>query len=260
MVFTKEDMEKINAKNNSTVVKKLFLSIGEYYAKYCTDADAFRELLGKKVFDMVGIKCPIYYYCEEAHCVLSENVNNFDKFFNPFDLGMNGYTMRDIKEKLGVHQLEGRFSNIEELDFQLNLMHFIDILFSNIDRHISNFGFSLREDGSGYLVVFDNAEFLKEFHYAIRPVSFRNSGSLDFIFRAKKEEASNFLEHVSEEEKEYFKKVYELFSPFRLLTLIRKLEKENNIIFANKINTFKSYIKNYMMLGMLLRDNKLLKK
>ena len=56
----------------------------------------------------------------------------------------DGYTLKNVKERLFESEL---FSNLEQINLHINVMHFIDILFSNIDRHISNFGFSLKEDG-----------------------------------------------------------------------------------------------------------------
>ena len=87
-------------KENEVIVKKVKLSTGEFYAKYCTIHDAFMEILGSKVFSLVGITCPNYTYVSDVHCVLSEDVKKYDKFHNPFDLGMNGYTLKNVKNKL----------------------------------------------------------------------------------------------------------------------------------------------------------------
>ena len=161
MILNEKDIELLKFKENEVAVKRVLLSTGEFYAKYCTIHDAFMEILGSKVFSLVGIKCPNYTYIKDAHCVLSENVKNYDKFHNPFDLGMNGYTLTNVKNKLAGYFLQGKFTNHKEICFQIDIMHFIDILFSNIDRHLSNIGFSLKEDLMGYLVVYDNADFLQ---------------------------------------------------------------------------------------------------
>ena len=260
MVLNEKDIELLKFKENEVVVKKVLLSTGEFYAKYCTIHDAFMEILGSKVFSLVGIKCPNYTYIKDAHCVLSENVKNYDKFHNPFDLGMNGYTLMNVKNKLAGYFLQGKFTNHKEICFQIDIMHFIDILFSNIDRHISNFGFSLKEDGMGYLVVYDNADFLQEFEKATRPMSIEGSNGLDFVFTSKREEAKVFISSLSEEERLYMLKIYEMFSPLRLLSIISGIEKDNDIKLPNKLSIMKSYIKNYMMIGKLLNNKDKIKK
>ena len=50
-------------------------------------------------------------------------------------------------------------------------MHFIDMLFSNVDRHIYNYGISIDENNNGCLVVFDNGLFLDYFDKIVKPPS-----------------------------------------------------------------------------------------
>jgi hypothetical protein len=251
MKLSDKDVELLKFKENDVVVKKVILSTGEYYAKYCNIYETFMELLGNKVFALIGIKCPTYHYIKEAHCVLSEDVKKYDTFYNPFDLNMNGYTLRNVKCKLCD---SGLFFNMDEINFQIDVMHFIDILFSNIDRHISNFGFARREDGTGYLVVYDNADFLTQFDKATRPMSIDDADSLSFVFTSKEIEARDFIGKLSEEEILYLLKIYEMFSPIRLVTIIRSIEKENNIKLPDKLDVFKKYLKNYLMVGKLLKE------
>lgn len=260
MILNSDDIKKIQFKKDNVVVKKVNLSIGHYYAKYCTIQDAFRELLGKKVFDLVGIKCPLYHYVEQAHCVISEDIKNFDTFYNPFDLEMNGYTLKDIKEKLLLQQEQGKFTNIDHIYFQIDVMHFIDILLSNIDRHISNFGFSLKDDNTGYLVVYDNADMLNEFEKATRPMAIETSEPLSFVFTSKRAEAKEFINNVDEGTYQYFMRIYEMLAPNRLFSMIKIIEIENNIKFHDKISVFKSYIRNYLMIGKILKQNNKIKK
>ncbi len=249
MMLNEKDIKLLKFKKNDICVRKIKLSTGEYYAKYCGVRDGFRELLGSEVFNLVGIKCPRYYYVKEAYCTLSEDVKKYDEFYNPFELNMNGYTLSEVKSKLN-----GFVTNEEELYWQFEIMHFIDILFSNIDRHISNYGFSKREDGSGYLVVFDNADFLKDFEKATRPMAIATNDPLDFVFTSKQNEAMEFISHLSDKERLYFLKIYEMFSPSRLFSIVRTIEKENGIKLPDKLNIFKSYINNYVMIGSILKD------
>ena len=249
MILNSKDIELLKFKANDVVVKKVVLSTGEYYAKYCSIHDAFMELLGKKIFDLVEIKCPNYQYVKEARCVISDDVKKYDTFYNPFDLNMSGHTLRDVKNKL-----YGKFSNVDELYLEVNIMHFIDILFSNIDRHVSNFGFSKKEDGTGYLVVYDNADFLNDFFKGTRPMAIESADALSFVFTSKMSEARVFINSLSELEKLYMLKVYEMFSPMRLLTIIRAIEKEQKIKLPNKLEILNKYTKNYLMIGRLLKE------
>ena len=82
---------------------------------------------------------------------------------------------------------------------------------------------------------------------------------MDFVFTSKKDEAREFILSLSEEKRTYMLKIYELFSPMRLLTIVRSIEKENNFKLPNKFNIFKYYIMNYYMLGKLLKDKNKLK-
>ena len=79
IILNNEDKLKLKYDRNIRV-KYVDLSIGSYYAKYCFDDEIFKELLGKKVFDMVGIKCPNYFMFRDEHCVLSEDLNKYNHF------------------------------------------------------------------------------------------------------------------------------------------------------------------------------------
>jgi tRNA (guanine37-N1)-methyltransferase len=43
------------------------------------EEESFKELIGKKVFDLVGIKCPNYYYVDKKY-IISEDLNKIDNF------------------------------------------------------------------------------------------------------------------------------------------------------------------------------------
>ena len=61
MKLSQEDIQILNNHNKGNKVKQVDLSIGSYYVKYGYDNVAtikmiFRELLGTKVFNLVGVK------------------------------------------------------------------------------------------------------------------------------------------------------------------------------------------------------------
>ena len=64
MQLSKEDLDKIQC-DGFFLVSQVDLSIGSYFAKFCSLDAIFRELLGKKVFDLVGIKSAEYEYVPE---------------------------------------------------------------------------------------------------------------------------------------------------------------------------------------------------
>lgn len=173
---------------------------------------------------------------------------------------MNGYTLKDVKEKLILQLEQGKFTNLNKIYFQIDVMHFIDILLSNIDRHISNFGFSLKEDNTGYLVVYDNADMLNEFDKATRPMSIETTEPLSFVFIKKGIEAKEFINNVDEDAYQYFMKIYDMLTPSRLFSMIKVIEKEINIKFPDKIFVYKSYVRNYLMIGKILKEKNKRKK
>ena len=61
MVLSEEDLCKIEC-DGFFLVDQVDLSIGSYYYKFAGAGEVFRELLGSKVFKMVGIKCAEYEY------------------------------------------------------------------------------------------------------------------------------------------------------------------------------------------------------
>ena len=114
---------------------------------------------------------------------------------------------RDVKASKAIEQQTQydtlkQFTNCNELVTQVNIMHFIDILFCNTDRHSSNYAFSVNEDGSAKLVVLDNELMLHDFFHATRPVSFPTQCHLTFTQYTKECEYKYFLETLPEDQKE----------------------------------------------------------
>jgi hypothetical protein len=61
MKLSKEDVQILNSHNKGNKVKQVDLSIGSYYVKYGYDnVDTikmiFRELLGTKILNLLGVK------------------------------------------------------------------------------------------------------------------------------------------------------------------------------------------------------------
>lgn len=256
--LTEEDKKKIKYEMN-VWLRNVQLSTGSYYAKYCSmfcSADTmYGELIGKKVADIVGLKCPNYYIYWDEQCILSEDLNSYKGFYFAKDIGINNTILNDIRECLEKQRDEcGRFTNVDELMFQVYMMHFIDILFSNTDRHEENYGFILKDDGKGELVIFDHGDILTHLDIATRPLSFDKASDMDYALYSKAAEASYFFENASEEVMTMVNSLFLAFDVRRVSMILNSVEKDANRKFVHKKEYLKAYKKNYKMIKKLLLE------
>ena len=260
MKLSKADLDRINF-DGFFLVEQVDLSIGSYYSKFCNINTRFMELLGKKVFDMVGIKSADYEYVQEKGCLLSKDLCCDKPMFSCYDLFiMKANTLKQVYD--GLDNLSYRFDygmeyKVDKVKLQIEIMHFIDILFSNIDRHISNFGFYIHDNGEVELVLLDNEYFLQNFKIATRPMACGDDemDSNDFMGVSKRYEASKFFESMSDEMKELVSKYLELFSPERVELLLNTIEEEQCLGWPLKASSLRQYKKNYKMICKLLNMN-----
>ena len=194
--LTEKDKNKLRKGNyNYHDVRKFTLRSGSYYVKDCYEDEALRELIGKKVFDMVRIKCPKYEYLIADRRLISKDLNHLRKFIYIEDLPeiSKDICWRPITLDVVREAILNEVRNKEEILLQINIMHFIDILFSNIDRHIGNYGMFFDKNRNGYLAVFDNGLFISDLGSVTRPVSLTNiSGS-----NPKGQECEHLLENLT---------------------------------------------------------------
>ena len=250
--LTQEDKQKLSReKYHENTVLHRELTNGLYYIKYCRDDEIFKELIGKEVFDIVGIKCPKYYFYKENNCLLSEDLKTINGFMYMSEIPdiQKDVFWRRITLDIVKNSLSKEVNNQDEILLELNIMHFIDILFSNIDRHLNNYGVVIDERKNGHITVFDNAMFLDNLDCVTKPLACK-SVSTRF---PKYEECQVFLKNLSEEHLKY---IYELFSKFKPKTLkliIKKIEKENNYKFYYTNKTLRLYTKNYIMIYMIIQ-------
>lgn len=257
MKLNKEDLRILNSCCSRVKVKQVDLCIGSYYVKFGYDnVDTikmiFRELLGTKVFNLVGIKCAQYQYVQESECLISEDLNRDKKMYWCYELGFGSLALEYVLEGIHLQKHVGDgFANPEKLTLSVEIMHFIDILFSNVDRHANNFGFYIDKNGYGELVVFDNEGFLRCYESSTKPYAFSGQqveeGDCSHI--TKKEEAIKFFEMMSEEMKMLVPKYLEMFTPTRVEHLIHNLETDTNLQFPEFNETMKKYKKNYKMVS-----------
>lgn len=256
--LTKRDRLKIRAHYDymrKFGAVKIDLSIGSFYVKFVDKEEMLNEFLGKKVFDIVGIKCPSYYFDMEEKCILSENLANNKMFFLGKLLGRNHNTIKDIKDCLEIKKNNlGIFTNVEDIMFEVIMMHFIDILFMNMDRHSSNYGFILNRDRTGRLAVFDNGFFFRDMCRATLPLSYEGNNVRDCCSYTRSEEIEYFLTNLSSDEKNknIIMVLFKTFTPPRVKKLISLIERENNQTFGCKWQLLRKYAKNYREIGELL--------
>lgn len=198
--------------------------------------------LEKKIFDMVGISSPEYMYIKEKNCILSSDLKQtYKRFIFASELG-------DIINIKVLYELLKQFKNYEELITEVNIMHFIDTLFCNTDRHSENYGFAVNEDNTARLVILDNELMLEDFTCATRPVSFPTKSHVVYRYYSKECEYKYFLETLSEEEKQFISYYLQKLDLKIVYFIMNSLEIENDCKFKNKNKFFLKYVKNYIML------------
>lgn len=239
--FSEEDIEIINNISNTYInVHHVNLSSGAYYVKFCTEDEALKEILGKKIFDVVGIYCPKYTYLKEQKCIVSEDLNQLLNFKYMKELKF----LKSVTLDTVINKVCQIVANKNEITRELNIMHFIDILFSNTDRHTNNYGLTIDESNNSKLVVFDNGMFLEHLDYVTKPVSSRISS----LKNAKASECEAFLNTLTNEELEIILELFNRFKPENIELILNSIEIEYNFKFNSKNTLLKNYIQNYKQL------------
>lgn len=228
-------------------VKRFDLSTGSYYAKYCCGDNALKELFGKKIFDFVGIKSPEYKYYDELNSVIiCEDLHSIGNFTYMSKIPRIIEETRNKTFSFGmlIDNLRELCLNKEEIYIQAVVMHFIDILFSNIDRHLNNYGIFI-EDNIGTLAVFDNGLFLSYFDNATKPPSCPTYNKRN----SKIIECEHFFQSLPNE---YIVNLYEIYLRFNVLfvkKLMCDIEKNTGKSFYSKKGTLLKFYKNYLLIG-----------
>ena len=255
MKLSKEDLEIIDMYDGNTIVERVDLSKGAYYVKFGYGIEdnkkmIFTELLGTRIFNLVGIKCAQYQYIPEYKCLISPDLDIPNKMYWSYEFGFGSIALEHVLEGVYSQKRVGNgFTNPRQLSLSVEIMHFIDILFSNIDRHANNFGFYIDKGGYGELVVLDNEGFLSCFDKPVKPYAFSAEKLDEEIYNSTKiEEAKKFFEVMSEDMRQLVPKYLEMFTPKRVEYLIKGLEVELDMEFCFYKKVMKDYKKNYNQL------------
>ena len=163
-----------------------------------------------------------------------------------------------FKNYLGeLHKIAKQFNNYDELCLQINIMHFIDILFSNTDRHTRNYGYTIDELNNARLVVLDNGMFLEHLDYVTKPVSSRITN----LKNPKRSECDLFLDNVDLECKKYMIEIFDKLTPENVELIINSIDREYGFDFNLKQNLIDNYKKNYKNLySIIYKQRYLLRK
>lgn len=199
----------------------------------------------KKIADIVGIKCYSNY----------TNLNN--NIFMAKDLGISGATLHNIAECLEFQKSNyNRFINVQEIMFQVYIMHFIDIILSNYNRQNDNFGFILNKTNKGELIIINQGSFFNDSKYAIYPLSFEKAKNLDNTKYSKIIEFRSFISKVDPGLLVLFNYLFNIMKPSKIKTILNLIEIENNSKFLNQKELLKKYQKNYKELYNTFKDDK----
>lgn len=249
----KEKKKIIRADYSYHHVRKYSLKNGTYYVKHCYENEAIRELIGEKLFSMVGIKCPEYLYLIEHKKLISKDLHSLSKFMYmeevpniKEDLYWRCITL-DIVREAAINEVR----NKEEILLQINIMHFMDILFSNIDRHLGNYGIFFDKNRNGYLAVFDNGLLIDNLDCVTKPLS--KTGIKGF--NPKGQECEYFLENLPLEHKKIIYEIFLKFTPNVLEKIIDDIENEYNYKFKLSKKILREYKKNYIMIYLIINKS-----
>ena len=231
---------------------KLDLSIGSFYVKNIEDAYplnlAIGEVLGYYISKEIGLICPKYNIVmpdnkDEEVFVISEDLNNYGKFINAFDLGL----LREHNASLSSIEkfLEKKFLNdpvygskIPEVFKDIIKMYIFDILFSNWDRRSNNWGLIFTKDNM-QLAILDNENLLdSDFNHTISSQDNGVEWLKDFKRAMTIEERkakiindlNNFFANYSSEYILLFEDIFNLITPEYFKKLLNQIEREKIII------------------------------
>lgn len=251
--LTEEDKLKLVPKQWDRTIK-VDLSSGPCYAKFSGNTGVFRELFGKKIFDIVGISSADYAFYKEKNCIVSTDLaKKYENFKQATEYA-------DIYNLGELHNVAKKFNNYDELCIQINIMHFMDILFGNSDRHSDNYGFSVDKNNNARLVVLDNELMLEDFYHASRPVAFPSKSHLAFVSYSHESEFNFFINNLSDNQRELIHYYLQKFTPKNVYMIMNSIEKENNCKFKEKRKLFYKYVKNYISIYKLYISSQQTKK
>ena len=223
---------------NSIHVGEIQVSGCNYYVK--PDDDKM-ELIGYALACLSSLPAILYrsIHVRNKNYSISRDMRQQYFFLLAEELMGN---IRYIPEILGkLRKLD--FYN-EELEHQLYQMYFFDFLFLNNDRYPRNFGF-YRDNSKWNLILFDHMRlFDVSYPLALRynPNNFLETELLSAYYK----DFLEFYYNMSDDVQEKIRKMYEIYNPLEVESIINKINPE-------KRNTFMNIYQNhYEKVGIIL--------
>lgn len=231
---------------------RLDLSIGSFYVKNIEDAYplnlAIDEILGYYIAKEIGLMCPKYQIVmldnkDGEVFVISEDLNNYGKFINAFDLGLlrehnaSLFSIENFLEKKFIND-PVYSSKIPEVFNDVIKMYIFDILLCNWDRRSNNWGLIFTKD-TMQLTIFDNENLLdRDFNHTISSQVDGVAWLKDFKRAMTDEERkerlindlTNFFESFNNEYILLFENIFILITPEYFKKLLDQIEREEVII------------------------------
>lgn len=165
IVLTEKDKE-ILCECVGYISQELNLGCGTFFCKKALfEADAFSELLGKRLADIFNIKNPYIkiQLINKDYYILSESLKNLG-FKSAFHLGLGSNNRKfNACSLVDIGCFIDTFPNSLELMFNIIKVYIYDILFSNDDRSLENWGFCISRNKIE-ITIMDNENILNPYY------------------------------------------------------------------------------------------------
>lgn len=254
----KKDLEYFNHK---------FMTINgtRYYVKECEDNYSLKEVVGKRLADILGIRCAEYE-------VVSANGTMYylSRDLNELGSARNLTLIGDINNSLYTiwNGLDKTFENSKELMKELIKIYFFDLLFLNSDRKKHNI-LIVNSISNTHLYMVDNSLIFSD----MRSELFSGMTRYDDLKNVRKIDCLNkdnlyldmnlhnleyFLETSDRKFIEIIKEMFLKASPIIIKEVIEGVEKAYNYKLPDKEKMLAMYSKNYEAIKELLESRGIL--
>lgn len=228
--LTEEDKIKIFQVRD---YKELNLSCGNFYVKRAgVEVKAFGELLGKRLADIIGIKCPNIYVVVigDEYYVISENLRN-QGFKTAIQLGITerkNYKLDSCSLIDAGCYVDVLPSSLETM-IGLVKMYIYDVLFYHEDRNLGNWGLCPK-DNKLEIAIIDNENILNPYNTEVfqkfhATPEFRGLNIYQDFLLFLKEHDIKYLK--------LFKYFFDLLNPNYFNSIVADLDRTN--IFSSQI-------------------------
>ncbi len=243
MKLTKEDLEKIKHTELATL---LDLSIGSYFSKEAYVDYAFwfstSELIGSLIGRDLGFITPNIKIImpketnDSERWIISENLNNYGKFYLAQDLGIDDVKNSSLPSILASLKLRFPDEDLSSLYEDVVKLYLFDIFLCNGDRCSVNWGVVRGEDGL-HVAIFDNETLMDD--SVVYDISSFYDGSTwlkDVEYNSKetrirklKEDLTHFLEDPFNPYLDTFQEMLDIMTPEYFKSIIDKIQNEHTI-------------------------------